>query len=346
MLNKYCSYRLTLLVAQLFLLFLVTYSQTGEPVPSPTPSALIENPAIASNALNIPPPVNEPNIVPEELIHYGDVVEIDVVGSFENDWQGRVNPEGFLAELSFAAEPVLALCQSEETVAQKIAAAYGKYLRSPQVIVRIVDRSARPVTMFLGAVKNQQRFLLKRAARLNELVFLAGGITDNASGEIQIFRPEKLSCLPEAGSNYIIKIKIADLIAGKPEANPLIRTGDIVTILEAAPIYVTGGVNYPQKIFARQEMTVSRALAAAGNTVKGANIKNIVIYRRENGVTSTIEVDLSKIIAKQAEDTVLRPFDVVDVPRAGSEPKKQPPVIAGADGSQKNGADLPLVIVD
>ncbi|HEV7643924.1 MAG TPA: SLBB domain-containing protein [Pyrinomonadaceae bacterium] len=344
MLNKYCSYRPILLVAQLFLLFLVTHSQTGEPVPSPSPPT--ENQAIAVNASNISSPVGEATVVPEELIHYGDVVEIDVVGSFENDWQGRINPEGFLAELAFAAEPILALCQSEETVAQKIAAAYGKYLRSPQVIVRIVDRSARPVTMFLGAVKNQQRFLLKRAAKLNELVFLAGGITDNAGGEIQIFRPEKLSCLPEAGSSYIIKVKIADLIAGKPEANPLIRTGDIVTILEAAPIYVTGGVNYPQKIFARQEMTVSHALAAAGNTVKGANIKNIIIYRRENGVTSTIEVDLSKIIAKQAEDTVLRAFDVVDVPRAGSEPKKQPPIIAGADGPQKNGADLPLVIVD
>ncbi len=346
-LNKYCSYRLTLLVAQLFLLFLVTYSQTGEPVPSPSPppSPPVENPTIAANSSNISPPVNDATIVPEELIHYGDVVEIDVVGSFENDWQGRINPEGFLAELAFAAEPIFALCQSEETVAQKIAAAYGKYLRSPQVIVRIVDRSARPVTMFLGAVKNQQRFLLKRAAKLNELVFLAGGITDNASGEIQIFRPEKLSCLPEAGSSFI-KVRIADLIAGKPEANPLIRTGDVVTVQEAAPIYVTGGVNYPQKIFARQEMTVSRALAAAGNTVKGANVKNIVIYRRENGVTSTIEVDLSKIIAKQAEDTVLRAFDVVDVPRAGSEPKKQPPVIAGADGPQKNGADLPLVIVD
>jgi protein involved in polysaccharide export with SLBB domain len=350
-LNKYCSYRPALTVVQLLLLFLVSYAQTTEPLPSPTPLASPspstpgESITAANSASNILPPVKGAAAVPEELIHFGDVVEIDVVGSFENDWQGKINPEGFLEQLAFASEPVLALCQSEESVAQKIAAAYGKYLRNPQVIVRIVDRSARPVTMFLGAVKEQQRFLLKRAAKLNELVFLAGGITDNASGEIQIFRPEKLSCVPEAGSIYIT-VKIADLIAGKPESNPLIRTGDIVTVQEAAPIFVTGGVNYPQKIFARQQMTVSRALAAAGNTVKGANIKNIVIYRRENGVTSTIDVDLSKIIAKQAEDTVLRAFDVIDVPRAGSEPKKQPPVISGADSPQKNGADLPLVIVD
>jgi protein involved in polysaccharide export with SLBB domain len=333
---KYYSKLLTSSIFSLLLLVLPVLSQTE---PTATPAATPETPATARV---IQP---EKEVLPEDLIHYGDVVEIDVVGSLEYDWQGKMNPEGYLAELSFAADPVPALCQTEESVAQKIAAAYSKYLRNPQVTVKIIDRSDRPVTMFLGAVKNRQRFLLKRAVKLNELVFLAGGITDSASGEISIFRPDKLGCTPQTAANAI-SVKISDLIAGKPDANPLIRTGDIVTVQESPVVYVTGGVANPQKIFARQEMTVSRAIASSGNPVKGANTKNITIYRRDGGSSSVIDVDLDKILAKQAEDVILKPFDVVDVPKGAKDPKKQSPIIAGAENFATDPASLPLVIVD
>ncbi|MDM7924023.1 MAG: hypothetical protein QUS14_17160 [Pyrinomonadaceae bacterium] len=31
-----------------------------------------------------------------ELIHYGDLIDIDVVGSFEYDWRGTLTQEGFI----------------------------------------------------------------------------------------------------------------------------------------------------------------------------------------------------------------------------------------------------------
>lgn len=351
------------MIPQFLLLFSVIHSQTSGPAPpSPSPSPAGENTgsatAPADAASNDKQPLKDraattvaPALaVPEDLIHFGDLIEIEVIGSPEYNWQGKITPEGFLAELAFAAEPVFALCQSEESVAQKITAAYGKYLRSSQVSVKILDRSLRPTARLFGAVKTPASFQIKRAVRLNELVILAGGITDSASGEIQVFRPAKLSCEnaaegPEGGSRYI-NVRIADLIAGKPEANPFVKAGDVVTVQEAASIYLTGGVNNPQKIFARQQMTVSRAIAAAGGIVKGANTKNIVIYRRQNGTTSVIDVDLGKIESKQADDVILQAYDIVEVPQAGRDPKKQPPVINAADLARPDQANLPLIIVD
>src|SRR4051794_28459787 len=49
-----------------------------------------------------------------DLIHYGDLIDVDVVGNLDGDWRGTVNPEGFIQGLQYAADPIYALCKSEE----------------------------------------------------------------------------------------------------------------------------------------------------------------------------------------------------------------------------------------
>ena len=142
-----------------------------------------------------PTPTPEPQSDAEaNLIHLGDLVDVDVLGSFEYDWRGTLTPEGFLNGLDLLEERVFGLCRTEEEVAQEIAKGYGKFLREPKVVVKILDRSNRPNSTLFGAVKNPQRFQIKRLVHLNELIILAGGFTDKASGEIQIFRRASLSC--------------------------------------------------------------------------------------------------------------------------------------------------------
>jgi hypothetical protein len=88
------------------------------------------------------------SISEENLIHNGDLIEVDVVGSTEYDWRGTLNPEGFLNGINFTDNPIFALCQTEESVGAKIAESYEKILREPTIIVRILDRSKRPVSVF------------------------------------------------------------------------------------------------------------------------------------------------------------------------------------------------------
>ena len=301
----------------------------------------------------------------ENLIHSGDLIDVDFVGSVEYDWRGTLTPEGFLNGLDLAEDPIYALCQSEEKIAAAIAAAYSKLLREPQVTVKIIDRSNRPVSTIFGAVKNEQRFQLKRQAFLNELIILAGGFTDKASGEIQILRSPHSRCVAEAPKNALpgdgvqrerfvptsqtenanyINVKISDLLKGA--SNPQIFSGDIITVLESEPIYVIGGVTTPQKISARSQMTLTRALAAVGGLTKDADEKNITIFRREAGETKVITVEYEKIIAEQIEDIVLKPFDVVEVATRGRGKSKFPPVVEVVSQSEKNTANLPLRVID
>ena len=351
-------------IGMFFLFFLQAFVCAQTPTPTP------EN---TSDDTEIPKTVNQSSDstdkAVEELIHIGDLIDVDVFGSAEYDWRGSLNPEGFLNGLNFVEEPIFALCRTPGEVAAEIARGFGKILRDPQVQVQIIDSSGRPVSLLYGAVKTPQRFRIQRSVRLNELLILSGGIMEKASGEIQIFRPANLSCKSEKtdfqkpsaaeaerpeifisakqnkDSQYI-KIKIADLIKGDQQANPLILSGDVVTVLEAEPIYVMGGVVSPKQINANSQMTLSRAIATAGGFTKDANQKNITIFRREKNETKTIEVDFGKIKVSPEADIILQALDIVEIARTGREKRKFPPIINPGENRNEKSVNPPLRIID
>ncbi len=263
-----------------------------------------------------------------DLIHHGDLIDVDLTGSLEHDWRGRLDPEGFLDGLDNIEERIYALCRTESEVAAAIETEYAKFLRDPKVMVRIVDRSDRAVVLLDGAVRVPQRFQLRRAATLRELLMRSGGITDQAGGEIRLFRPPNLSCTDKrAGKGGDLQttqiIKIADVLAGK--ADPQILSGDIITVTQAQPIYLIGGVAVPISIPLRSQITLSRAISSAGGLARDGIAEKVTIYRRESGQSQRIAADLNKIKKGEAEDPVLKPFDVVEVEQRGRGPRKLPP---------------------
>lgn len=324
-----------------------------------------------------PPPNDSKNITTDdtsankpEFIHFGDLIDVDVIGSTEYDWRGTLNPEGFLSGINFTQNPIYALCQTENDIAANIARDYGKFLRAPSVVVKILDRSSRAAATLYGAVKKNQRFQIKRPVRLSELIIIAGGFTDRASGTIQILRAPNLNCAGEiakretaavqmtektaqtSGETQYINVEINDLLTGKNEANPQILSGDIVTVLESKPIYVVGAVGTPKQIAVRAQLiTLSRAVDSAGGLIKGADASSITIFRRAGvgGVSKVIEADLEKIKAGAAEDVVLQAFDVVEVAQTGREKRKFSPVfniIDRAADERRSARNLPLRIID
>src|SRR6476661_8612901 len=84
------------------------------------------------------------------LVHLGDLIDVDVLGSFKYDWRGTLTPEGFLNGLDSLENRVFGLCRSEGDIAREIAKSYSKFLRDPQVVVKILDRSNRPNSTLFG----------------------------------------------------------------------------------------------------------------------------------------------------------------------------------------------------
>jgi polysaccharide export outer membrane protein len=191
---------------------------------------------------------------------------------------------------------------------------------------------------------------MQRKVRLNELVVVSGGFTERASGTIQILHTEPLMCpqpgeeaeaAPIDGTKIPFQIvKLSELKAGKPEANPIIRPGDYVMVTEAEPVYITGSVISPQGIFLRDQLTLSRAIAMVGGARKEAKLSDVRIYRQKPGATDqeVIRVDYGAIKKNQKPDFFLQAFDVIEVPEAGifSPSRIGQTLIGAASGSLGN----------
>ncbi len=306
------------------------------------------------------PIVSTPDTSPQtsdKLIHFGDLIDVDVLGSLEYDWRGTITPEGFLDGLDRIPKQIYALCRSEESLADEIAAELSRTLRDPKVVVRILDRSNRPHATLNGAIRSPTRFSIRREVRLNELVIVAGGFLDTASGEIEIIRPADLSCFSKAdkppelvnvsqsNSPRVMTIRISDLLKGDEDANPIILSGDSINAGQAFPVFVVGGVNNPGRIGSRTTLSVSRAIASAGGLSKEANEGEVTIFRRDAAGPAVLTADLAKIAQGEANDVLLKPFDVVDVPAKGRSKSKFPqlPTIPADSVAPP---ELPLRIID
>ena len=293
---------------------LVSAQETTDPMPAPASpqAASVDNQGIRNY-----------------LLGPGDVVDVRVFGQPDLNALAEVDSDGNISSLPFLESPIVARCRTEKEVQKDIAAAYGKYLKNPQVSVRISERKSRqPATVF-GAVRQPTRIQMQRKVRLNEMMAASGGFTERAAGTIQILHTEPVMC-PEPGDEMAAQpidgtkiplqvIRIAELRAGKLEANPIIRPGDYILVTEAEPVYITGSVQSPQGVYIRDQLTISRALAMVGGVKKEAKTTDVRIYRQKPGSPEqeTIRVDLQAIKKNQKPDVLLQPYDVIEVPEAG-----------------------------
>jgi polysaccharide export outer membrane protein len=264
------------------------------------------------------------------LLGPGDTLDVRVFGQPDLNWQGEVEADGNITSLPFIETPIRAQCKTDKDVQREVIAAYSKFLKKPQISVRVTGRNSRVPALIFGAVPAPTRVQMYRPVRLYEAIVVSGGYTERAIGDIQILHTEPVMC-PEPGeaveplttadglsANAIKVYKISDLLAGKTEANPVIRPGDVVTVMEARPVYITGSVTSPQAVLLREGLTLTKALAMLGGVTPNAKATDIRIYRSKLGSPdqTVIRADLNAIKKKKQEDIPLQAYDIVEVPKA------------------------------
>ncbi|CAN5394894.1 polysaccharide biosynthesis/export family protein [soil metagenome] len=265
----------------------------------------------------------------------GDVVELRVFGEPQLDGSYDIDSDGNLS-VPFIEQPIRVQCRTVKEVRKEVVVELSKFLRKPQVYLRVKELHSRPPAVVYGAVRSPAKFDMHRPVRLLELLSNSHGVTEQNNGTIQITHtlsqlcPEAGEVLPQAdagdtatddlGIPYTI-YKVSDLKAGMREANPYIRPGDIVYVAEASPIYVTGSVLSPQGIYLREQLTLTNALAMVGGVRPEAKTSAVKIYRLKSGggtARETIIADFKAIKTQKISDIVLQPYDVIEVPEAGA----------------------------
>jgi len=268
----------------------------------------------------------EPSSDSRYRIGPGDVLEVRVSRAPELSRDGvRVDQRGMI-RMPMWDDDVPAACLTEGELAANIAKIYLVYKKAPHVDVFVKEFQSQPVAV-TGAVRTPSNFKLQRQVRLLELLSFAGGPSEAAGQTVQIVHaggPSPCDTGNQAVASDmggLVSYKLEDTLKGVPEANPYVRPGDIVRVLDADQVYVVGNVLRPTAIPLKEPITISKAIAVAGGTAPSTKKNRVRIIRQLPGSTTKQEifVDLGAIEKHQADDIALLANDIVDVPISGTK---------------------------
>jgi polysaccharide export outer membrane protein len=256
-------------------------------------------------------------------IGIGDLLDIRVFGYAQLSRDSvRVDGRGML-RMPLIETEIMAACKTEAELEKDIADRYLKYLKSPEVSVFIKEYQSQAVSV-IGAVKAPGRLLLQRKFRLLDLLGFVGGPTEQSGRSIQIIHANLPGLCGKEGSGSseegtgegIVAYTLSETLKGNSEANPYLQSGDIVTLPIADTFFVIGNVIKPATYTMKDPVTLTRAIALAGGVLPDTKTEQLKIVRQTLGSTTKTEiiVNLNAVAKHQAEDVLLQPNDVVEVP--------------------------------
>ena len=119
----------------------------------------------------------------------------------------------------------------------------------------------------------------------------------------------------------MITLNLRDVMMGTPETNIYVEPGDIVTVPDADQVFLVGGVMRPGAIPLRQQLRLSEAIGMAGGFFADVSKKDIRVSRQIAGSTQREirKVDYEAIEKRKAEDLILQPSDVIEIPASAAK---------------------------
>ena len=310
------------------------------------------------------PSSGAPSLDRKYLLGPGDVLELRVYNEAQFNGPLVVDDEGNVT-VPFIEQPIRAQCRSDREIRVDIVKALSKYLNKPQVNLRVTDARSRPPAVVFGAVRAPSRVQMQRKVKLLDVLASAGGVTEAAGGDIQIFHTEPVMC-PEAEDLAAVPIdtfqatdptqvsydiySLRELKDGKQEANPIVRPGDIVIVPESQPVYIMGAVRAPQGLYLKDGMQLKQAIAMVGGLAKEAKASEVIVWRRKKGQAEREKmiVNYNDIKKEKIKDIELLPYDIVEVPdNSGSAVSFVKNMLLGGAGGGITSAvsSLPLRVI-
>lgn len=284
-------------------------------------------------ALSAQAPLSGETAASGYLIGPGDEVTGKVLGETQWDFVSTVDEDGRI-EVPFFDKPVIAKCQTERQLRAEVTKLLSKYLKNPQLSLRVTQRNSRPPVSIYGEVRRPlEKVDLTRKAYLLELISFAGGETEKSGGVVQVFRTRAPICSDSSNANNwamaaegtstvpFRQFSVAELRKGIASANPEIIPGDVIVVQKASPVYVIGEVIKPgELVIPEGGLPLTQAIAQASGTNRDAKTKSVKIYRQKPGTSQTemMAINYDAIRKGEAKDVMLMPMDVVEV---GKSPK-------------------------
>jgi polysaccharide biosynthesis/export protein len=289
------------------------------------------------------------------VLDSGDLLGIEVFDVPELSREVRVSETGMI---SLPLLPVkvhaagLTAFQLEDKLAELLSA--NGLVSTPQVTISVKEQHGQPITV-MGAVRTPMVIQAVRQMTLLEVLSRAGGIADDAAGQILITHSAR-PAIPESSDADVadaetpeltaaagtepetavdpelsapseplsVRVSLSDLIdTGDPKYNLALRGGDVVSVPRAGVVYAVGAVQRPGGFVMandRQQLTVLKVLALSGGLTTTAKKKNAVIIRQSAEADQRqVPIDLERILEFKVEDPLMLQSDILFVPNSSSK---------------------------
>jgi len=250
---------------------------------------------------------------PDYRVGAGDVLSITVFGHPDLSQSPAIQPSGTIVMPLLREVPVAGLTVAE--IQRKLRNLLERdYLVDPQVHVEVKEYQSQYV-IILGEVNSPGRKPLRGETRLIDALVDAGGFKPTASAEVTITRTEGAF---EDGQKTLHIHLTGTQMTAQDEVNLSlpIMNGDVITALGQSHVTVEGEVSRPGRYITDGALTITGALSLAGGRTRFAS-DGVTVRRRdpETGEVTILEVDIGDVRKGKQEDLVLKPQDVVTVPR-------------------------------
>jgi protein involved in polysaccharide export with SLBB domain len=234
------------------------------------------------------------DLLPEPAAHYGEIIRLH-------------SPDFHPTVVSFD----LAAAMRDPASAPAL---------QPLDTVRIFSRfdfEPAPVVSVSGEVRSPGTYKTSGQSSLRDAVFIAGGLTPNASLEnAQVFR------INADGSSKIFSVNLREALNGNAADNILLQPRDRLLIhrssfrVDASTVEITGEVAKPGRYPYSSNMHAEDLIQAAGGLKRSAdtNLADLTRYSASGGISEHLEISLVSMANGNAtEDVQLKSGDVLAI---------------------------------
>jgi polysaccharide export outer membrane protein len=259
-------------------------------------------------AAQSPPAGQAEAVTASYIIGPNDLLSINVFKVPELNTTVRVAGDGTIALPLLGTIRVEGMNQNQ--LEKKLAAMLDeRYLQNAQVSVFIREYKSKTVSV-VGAVTRPGDYELLGKKNLLQVISMAGGVTNLASGQVVVIRSDK---------SEAIDLKEL-MIKGSQSLNVFLMPGDIVNIPfeEYLEVHVLGQVRNPGLVRLKMSgsCTLIKAIAQAGGFTEHARKSSILVSRPLESNEIKIKVDARKILRGRRSDFILKHGDVIHVPES------------------------------
>lgn len=286
--------------------------------------------ASAGTATAMKADTNDYTVSPEDLL------DVNIMDVPEVSRAYRVSSNGFLT-LPLLPEPIPAAGETLDQLSHLIASRFqdAGMLNNAQVTISLRETRLNTV-LVSGEVKNPQSYAVYGPTRLLDVLVKAGGLASDAGNDAIVTRGEigeradliestQTGAGDPSATGKSFTLDIRKLVqTGADKTNILLYPGDRVTVQRAALIYVMGAVGRPGGYVlneTRQQITVLKALAMAGDVTNVAKKGRITILRHDpagpEDKRQEIPVNYKSMVKGQIADIRLKADDILYVPESG-----------------------------